>query len=380
MPVLPPYKRKRLDIQREGDAPYSEELFGRPAMQARFFVSSHMGRRNVLRGEREAAVDAIESTGFARAWYWERDAHAGPYCSERICVGTAATSDGLVLILAHRLTGVTRMEYKAARDEGVPCFIFIKQGVRHDPDVSAFIAQERRHSVTVSFGSLEELRTRIVHALYAYVVGAGRRRVLEVRLYRARREPALPAATMASRADGGRPRYEAIELGIETDEGFRSAGEVVAGARDAVAAGRAVAAFEALNELAVEAQHAGLPDVALELVAELRTIVPASALGEEQRAWILNIEGLARMGLGEHERAAHLFERMRAAGERQGDDFMTSTALHNLGILAVHRREPDEAIDLYTRSITLKRKIGDYYGLTQVLLNLAVPPTRHGQG
>lgn len=143
-----------MDAKRDYEAPYNEELFSRPSTEAKIFVSSHMGRRNVLRAERKAAADAIESTGFARAWYWERDAHAGPYSSERLCVGAAATSDGLVLILARKLTRVTRMEYQAAYGAGVPCFIFFKEGVRRDPDVNAFIANgRRRDAVVVSFGS-----------------------------------------------------------------------------------------------------------------------------------------------------------------------------------------------------------------------------------
>ncbi len=339
-----------------------------------------MGRRNVLHAEREAAAHAIESTGIARAWYWERDAHAGPYSSERTCVGMAATSDGLVLILARKLTRVTRLEYQAAHQAGAPCFIFVKQGVRLDPDVRRFIAQERRHgAITVAFGSLEELRTRIIDALQAHVVGASRRRALEVRLYRSRSEPARPhAATVGGRADGGQPRYEAIELGVESAEGFKRAGEVVAEARDAAAAGQATAALEALYELATDAQWVGLPDVALELLTELRTLVPNPS--DEQRAWLLNTEGLARMGLGQRGRAGDLFERMLASGERQGDDLITSTALHNLGILAVLRGDPDQAIDLYKRSLALKEAIGDYYGLTQVLLNLAAPLLDTGKG
>jgi tetratricopeptide (TPR) repeat protein len=370
-----------MDTRLESDASNSEELFGRPTTKTKIFVSSHMGQRNVLRAEREAAADAIESTGFARAWYWERDAHAGPYCSERLCARTAATSDGLVLILARKLTRVTLMEYKAAYDAGAPCFIFIKHGGRHDPEVNAFIAQERRSgAVTVPFGSLDELRTRIVNALHTHVVGAARRRALEVRLYRARGEPPPRADVMESRTNGERPRYEAIQLQIENEEGFKSAGEVIAEARDAAAAGHMVVAFEALNELAMVAQEAGFPEAAIEIVAELRAIVPGPTIGEEQHAWLLNTEGLARTGVGEHERAVHLFERMRTAGERLGDDFITSTALQNLGILAVFNREPSKAIEHYKRSVDLKRKVGDYYGLTQVLLNLAVPLLDAGDG
>jgi tetratricopeptide (TPR) repeat protein len=370
-----------VDARQEGDAPYSEELFGRPSTVARIFVSSHMGRRNVLRAEREAAARAIESTGIARAWYWERDAHAGPYSSERTCVGTAATSDGLVLILAGKLTRVTRMEYQAAHDAGAPCFIFVKQDARPAPDVRRFIAQERRHgAITVGFGSVEELRTRIVDALQAHFVSASRRHALEVRLYRSRSDPARHAAPVGGRADGGRPRYEAIELEVEFAEGFRRAGEVVAEARHAAAAGQVTAAFEALYELATDAQRAGLPDVALELLAELRAVVPSPTLNDEQHAWLLNTEGLARMGVGERGRAGDLFERMLASGQRQGDELITSTALHNLGILAVLRGDPNQAIDHYKRSLDLKQAIGDYYGGTQVLLNLAAPLLDTGKG
>jgi tetratricopeptide (TPR) repeat protein len=247
--------------------------------------------------------------------------------------------------------------------------------------VNAFIANgRRRDAVVVSFGSLKELRTRVVNALHTYAVGAGRRRALEVRLYRARSEAPLPRTAMADRAGDGRRRYEAIQLQIETTEGFKSAGEVVAEARDAVMAGRTDTAFDALNDLALQAHEAGLPDVALEFLAELRTMVPHRTLSEEQRAWLLNTEGLARLSLGEQERAAHLFERMRAAGERLGDDLITSTALQNLGILAVRRREPNQAIEHYKRSLFLKEKIHDYYGLAQVFLNLAVPLLDVGKG
>lgn len=185
---------------------------------------------------------------------------------------------------------------------------------------------------------------------------------------------------MADRAGDGRPRYDAIQLQIQTTEGFRSAGEVVAEARDAVMAGHTDTAFDALNDLALQANEAGLPDVALEFLAELRTVMSDRTLSEEQRAWLLNIEGLARLSLGERERAAHLFERMRTAGERLDDDLITSTALQNLGILAVLRREPNQAIEHYKHSLFLKKKIRDYYGLVQVFLNLAVPLLDMGEG
>src|SRR5881397_2663089 len=96
-----------------GEDTFSPELYGRMPGVARVFVSSQM-RRKPLAAERDAAARAIKSLRH-RPWLWERDARAGPYSSERICIGVAANSDALVLILARHLTPTTRKEYEATR-------------------------------------------------------------------------------------------------------------------------------------------------------------------------------------------------------------------------------------------------------------------------
>lgn len=160
----------------------SDDLFGRPTA-LKVFVSSRM-RGGVLNGERNAAARAIEGTGLAQAWYWERDARAGPYSSEGVCLGHARTCDALVLILAQDLTRVTRAEYVAAKGEGAACFIMLKDGVARTKEVHKFIAGEQEHAITVEFRNVSELGTLIVEALRHNAVQATRRQNIRARIER----------------------------------------------------------------------------------------------------------------------------------------------------------------------------------------------------
>lgn len=146
----------------------------RPA-QLQVFVSSQM-RANALDDERAAAVKAIEDYRLMHAWHWERDAHAGPYCSEVVCVGAAEASDCLVLILGETLTDITRKEYDAAYGFGVPCFILIKEGVDRDQSSRDFIARERdKGAITLNFRNLSELQSCVTRSLDHFLAQAARR-------------------------------------------------------------------------------------------------------------------------------------------------------------------------------------------------------------
>lgn len=155
------------------DESLKELLFGRPPL-LKVFVSSQMRGPRIM-AERRAAVDAIESTGLATAWHWERDARAGPYSAREVCIEHAAASDGLVLILAGRLTTVTRAEYTAARKASVPRYILLREGVHRNADARRFVRQQRNSSVTRSFRNTSELKTQIGDALKHYAVQAVRR-------------------------------------------------------------------------------------------------------------------------------------------------------------------------------------------------------------
>jgi hypothetical protein len=180
----------------------SDELYSRPP-KLKIFVSSRM-RGGVLSAERAAAVQAVEGSSFATAWYWERDAKAGPYSAEAICLGHARTSDGLVLILARDLTPVTYREYMAAQSAGAPCYILLKESVSRTKEVRRFIDQQRSRAVTVHFGNLSELRTQITDALFNYVVQATRKEILRTRLQRQQtpQQIAEPSRVVLRRREG----------------------------------------------------------------------------------------------------------------------------------------------------------------------------------
>lgn len=155
-------------------------LYKLPAKQ-KVFVSSQM-RGGVLVNERQAAAKAINETGFAFAWLWENESCAGPYSSEAICLGHARTSEGLVLILAKRLTPITQKEYEAADNAGVPRYVFLKQGTRHDPRVNRFVKEIRAKATTTrNFNNLSELETQVKSALYRYAVDAVRKRIFDTK-------------------------------------------------------------------------------------------------------------------------------------------------------------------------------------------------------
>jgi hypothetical protein len=154
--------------------PVANELLMRPRL-FRIFVSSQMSGGAFV-AERVAAAEAIDATGFADSWYWERDAAAGPYCSTGVCVGYAGASDGLVLILGETLTEITRKEYRAAKAAGALCVVLVAQGVTRDNEAEAFLRSERRTTTTANFGSVEELKSRIVAAIREYMVGSARKK------------------------------------------------------------------------------------------------------------------------------------------------------------------------------------------------------------
>jgi hypothetical protein len=153
-----------------------EILYGRPP-RWKIFISSKM-QGDPLKAEREAAVNAIESTPLALAWCWEQHARAGEYCAVGICVGHARTSDGLVLIVGDTLTPITRQEYTAAGEAGAARFIFVQDGVDRDAEAAEFIRRERDNAVTKSFANLSELRKHIIDALTFHAVNSGRQQQL----------------------------------------------------------------------------------------------------------------------------------------------------------------------------------------------------------
>jgi hypothetical protein len=144
------------------------------AAALRVFVSSRMDAG--LEHERVAVAEAVEGTGIARAWYWERDGQASPGRYTDICVQEVLASDGLVLILCGDLSPRVRREYKTARDAGRPCYIFMKEDCQQDIHVRRFVDRQRRSLTMRNFQNISELRSHVVESLADEVARSWRER------------------------------------------------------------------------------------------------------------------------------------------------------------------------------------------------------------
>lgn len=152
----------------DSDAVYSR------APLLKVFVSSVM--RGSLMPDRAAAAAAVESTSMHSAWYWERDADAGPYCSKGICLGHARTADCLLLLLEDDLSAITRAEYLEAKRHHVPRFVFLREGATLTPAAERFVNRERRSDIVYrKYSSAAELQAGIVSALFRYAIVSQRR-------------------------------------------------------------------------------------------------------------------------------------------------------------------------------------------------------------
>jgi len=139
----------------------SDDVFGSSTLSV--FISS---RVHTLETERKAAAEAVERTGLATAWYWERDAPAGFYEAEEICLGYARNCDVLVLIMQDELTDMTYKEYLAAFRNGKQCLIFIRQDGKLDNRAREFVRCAReKGAVTRYFANVSELESGIILSL-----------------------------------------------------------------------------------------------------------------------------------------------------------------------------------------------------------------------
>jgi tetratricopeptide (TPR) repeat protein len=334
-------------------------LYERSPEHWKIFVSSKMSG-GALRKERSTAAMAINSFDLCRAWAWENDADAGPYCSERECVAQAGTSDGLVLILEDELTDVTRAEFTAARNAGAPVYIMLRTGANRDAALDEFISSVRDDDViTASFSSQIELRTRILSALRTWALRSGRSRMLRAREHSASRVGNDASATA----------FEDIEISTGDDGSRVRLTVFLAKAEETVAAGDPERALTELYVVAEGAAEAGLGWLAVELVDQIDRIVPADALDDRWRGWLCNVRGLGLSGGKSNPKARQQFERMRQLGRALNDPDLESTALQNLGVQDVIEGDHKAAGERFLRSLEMKKELGDWRGWLQVLLN-----------
>ncbi len=157
----------------------NEVLYGRDQNSLRVFVSSRMD--GTLDDERIAAASAINELPTHDAWTWESHAPAGVLHSENECVLIAGKSDELVLLLARDLSAITEAEYRAAQQNGLQRYIFIRTtlGDVQDDHVKSFISSERDNRiVTRNFSNTGELKTHLQNSLRSAQIRASREQML----------------------------------------------------------------------------------------------------------------------------------------------------------------------------------------------------------
>ena len=306
---------------------YIDEIASKRS-RLKIFVSS---RTAGLKDERATVVQAIEQNPTAEAWYWERDAHSGPYPIEDMCVANARTSDGFVIILGEDLSPIVVKEFESAHDAGVPCYPFIKAGITHTFEVQDFVERIRRlEYVTKNFNNCSELRTYVTEALNFFSVVAVRRVIVWQR--ESRRESVM--GFLISQPSVPEP-------------------------------------FGLLLNQAEDLLHQGRARDALNLLLHIRDTSHELHSDRTAFGWMLNVLGLAYEHVGDRKRAEAALLRMRFIGADLPDAHLESIAAQNLGILALRDGKFEESRSLFRLSAVKREEISDIHGMVQLLLNLA---------
>ncbi len=309
----------------------TEVLYGRSA-KLRVFISSEM-RTGRLPRERLAVASVVDQHPDAEPWLWERNARAGRYSSFDVCVGIARTSDILLLILADELTDVTEAEWRAAKDGGANCALFVKDGSTLTPRAEAFIASERGDCIYVSYLDLTSLRRAVKSALTQSMTDAVRHRALARRAREIGQSPA---------------RMHLLEAGIERAERLYGSGAIkqarevldeidaLLGACDEVPEG-----FELVSGLV-----AGAGGHASKAAAAYIRIIRSPRSSKHAKAVAFQNLGIEAMRAGQL-RAAASYMRSALKRHRAADDwFGMLQVLLNMGNLALERGDADTATEL----------------------------------
>lgn len=147
--------------------------------------------------------------------------------------------------------------------------------------------------------------------------------------------------------------------------------ERLTAAAGAAERGDAREATERLLKIGHEFHSAGYPRLVLAALADLDKLIARSHQEQDQLGWILSLEALALSALGDREKARQALDQMLEIGRQLGDTQLTSTALQNLGIEALLRGDPREAIRLAQEALPLKLDLQDHFAACQLLSNIA---------
>ncbi len=80
--------------------------------------------------------------------------------------------------------------------------------------------------------------------------------------------------------------------------------------------------------------------------------------------------GLLYQDKGEWERAIEYYERSLALKEKVGDEYGMAPTFHDLGLMYQYKGKLDKAIEYHERSLAIVERIGDEYGMSRVFNSL----------
>jgi len=358
-------------------SPEQEVIWGRDST-GRVFISSQMKDshgRKVYEDERAKLAADIDAIPFLKPWLWERNAPVGDYSSEDVCLGAAGTADCLVLIVGRELTPITRREYETARAAKAHCFIFQDTRVEPDATVTDFIKAERKLVSTGKFSSAEDLARQAVEHLQGRALHSMRQVIVSGRGAAAQPAPIVEDRSAAWSEPPARRRYEEQQVALgefDSEDSFRTVAEIVAEQRGRAESGEYETAFNELRDLADALYAGGRADLALEVIEDLRAIVPPGRMTPVDDAWTLNAQALALARVGKGTAADELWRRMLAVGDSLGDKPLRAVAMQNLAITALTDGELEQAKQMALGSVKLMRELEELRPQLQLLNTLAL--------
>lgn len=306
-----------------------ELLYGRSS-KLRVFISSEM-RSGRLRRDRLATASVVDVHPDAEPWLWERHARAGSYSAFEVCVGTAKTSDILLLILGDDLTDVTEAEWRAAKGAGANCALLVKEVSARTQRAEAFIAAERRECIYAGYSDVSGLRQAVQDALRQCMTDAVRHRAL------ARRSRDVGQGPM---------RMHLLEAGLERAERFLHTGAIeqameVLSAVDALVGAHDHAAAEDLDLITGLVAGAG-GHVSKAVTAYLR-IIRNKQSSKQAKALAYQNLGIEAMRAGQVKLAGQYMKSALGRHKAANDWFGVLQVVLNMGNLAIERADPDAA-------------------------------------
>jgi hypothetical protein len=258
--------------------------YGRSPRDIRIFLSSQISDES-LKEDRAAAAEALRMLRIPIPWMWEQDAAASPRPPDEVYIETARASDGLILIVGATLTAATRAEFEAAVENGVPCFVFLKD-VQRDPPATEFLASIQVTHIYKKYRTPDELKTHVLDAISQHLVWSWRAAI------RIGGSGFLTPRAPRSPTSAGPAQALALDRGVETIPDIERLRQTILPAFETRSPSEAATLTSAVLDRATLAESDAIVRFVL---YELVPLVRESELSPTEHGWFSNSKGLGFM-------------------------------------------------------------------------------------